>query len=85
MAVIRRLVKETREQGFSVIPGLIVRDYWALGVPLVNAQGRPEAGLSLVAAAPRLRVARRAALAERLMRVSREVMEAAAGHGAPVA
>ena len=85
VTVIRRLVKETREQGFSVIPGLIVRDYWALGVPLVNAQGRPEAGLSLVAAAPRLRVARRAALAERLMRVSREVMEAAAGHGAPVA
>ncbi len=76
--VIRRLLKETREQGYSVIPGLIVEDYWALAVPLINAQGRPEGAISLVAGASRLRVARRAALAERLLRVGRELMEAAA-------
>lgn len=76
--VIRRLLKETREQGYSVIPGLIVEDYWALAVALINAQGRPEGAISLVAAAGRLRVARRAALAERLMRVARELMETAA-------
>lgn len=77
--VIRGLILETREQGYSLIPGLIVEDYWALAVPLINPQGRPEGAISLVAGASRLRVARRAALAERLMRVARELMESAAG------
>jgi DNA-binding IclR family transcriptional regulator len=83
LPVIRRLIGESREKGYSLIPGLIVEDYWALAVPLINSNGRPEGAISLVAAAGRLRVARRAALAERLLRVARELMDTSAGSTVP--
>ena len=73
VAVIRRLLAETRDQGWSLIPGLIVPGYWALGVAVMGDRGRCEAAVSLVAAAPRLRVARRAALAQRLLSVARDL------------
>jgi DNA-binding IclR family transcriptional regulator len=34
--VIRRLLGETRERGYSVIPGIVAPGYWALGVPLCS-------------------------------------------------
>ena len=72
--VVRRLVAEAREQGYSVVPGLIVPDYWALAVPLIARDGRPQAAISLVASSMRLHLSRRAALGERLIRLSRELM-----------
>jgi DNA-binding IclR family transcriptional regulator len=72
--VVRQLVAETREKGYSVLPGLIVPDYWALAVPLVQRNGRPQAAISLVASSSRLHLSRRAALGERLIRLSRELM-----------
>ena len=73
--VVRKLLSETRVRGYSVIPGLIVQDYWALAVALVNAQGRPEGAISLVASAKRLPLKRTEAIGERLMRLSQELME----------
>lgn len=78
VAVIRELVRQTRERGYSEIPGLIVRDYWAIGVALTGADGRPEAAITLVASGQRLPAARRQALGERMARLSRDLMEAAA-------
>lgn len=79
VAVIRDLLKSTRERGYSEIPGLIVPDYWAIGVALVNAQGRPEAAITLVASGQRLPAARRQALGARMLRLSQDLMDAAAG------
>ena len=78
MTVIRELVRQTRERGYSEIPGLIVRDYWAIGVALSRANGRPEAAITLVASGQRLPAARRQALGERMIRLGRDLMEAAA-------
>lgn len=72
--VVRRLVAETRETGYSVLPGLIVPDYWALAVPLIARNGRAQAAISIVASSSRLHLSRRAALGDRLIRLSRELM-----------
>lgn len=72
--VIRQLVRETREKGYCVIPGIIVPGYWALGVPLVQQDGRPVAAIVLVTSETRLNVTRRAVLGERLLRIARDVM-----------
>ena len=78
--VIRELVRETRDKGYCVIPGIIVPGYWALGVPLLHGDGRPVAALVLVTSAARLNVTRRAVLGERLLRLSHDLM-ARAEHG----
>jgi DNA-binding IclR family transcriptional regulator len=72
--VIRELVKETREMGYSVIPGIIVRGYTGLGVPVLQKDGRPVAAIVLVSSAARLNVTRRAVLGERMRRLARDLM-----------
>ena len=79
LPVIRELVRETREKGYCVIPGIIVPGYWALGVPLVQRDGRPVAAIVLVTSETRLNVMRRAVLGERMLRLSRELMTRAEG------
>jgi DNA-binding IclR family transcriptional regulator len=76
VAVIRRLVPETRERGYSVIPGIVAPGYWALGAPLLQG-GRPVAAIVLVAGESRLHATRRAVLGERMLRISRDVMSRA--------
>ncbi len=78
VGVIRSLVEPTRERGYAVIPGIVVPGYWALGVPLLQADGRPVAAIVVVASESRLHPTRRAALGERLRAMSREIMERAA-------
>jgi DNA-binding IclR family transcriptional regulator len=72
--VIRSLVHETRHLGYSVIPGLIVQNYWAIAVALLNEHGRAEASISLVASAGRLSLARRSSLGARLVKMGAELM-----------
>jgi DNA-binding IclR family transcriptional regulator len=74
-AAIRRLVQETRHQGYCLNPGLVLESSWALGVPVVDRQHRPVASISLAAIEPRLGPARRAMLGNRLMQASRELTE----------
>lgn len=84
LPVIRALVHETREKGYSVIPGIIVRGYWALGVPLLDADGQPVAAIVLVSSAARLNLARSAALGERMRRLAAELTERSKGEpGSP--
>lgn len=72
--VIRSLVEPTRERGYAVIPGIVVPGYWALGVPLRQADGRPVAAIVVVASETRLHPTRRAALGERMLAMSRDIM-----------
>lgn len=74
VAVIRPLIGETRERGYSVIPGIVAPGYWALGVPLLQADGRPVAAIVLVASETRLHPTRRAVLGERMLGISRDLM-----------
>jgi DNA-binding IclR family transcriptional regulator len=76
--VIRSLVQPTRERGYAVIPGIVVPGFWALGVPLLQADGRPVAAIVVVARESRLHPTRRAALGERLLAIGREIREQAA-------
>jgi DNA-binding IclR family transcriptional regulator len=75
--MIWQLIGETREKGYSVIPGIVVPDYWAIGVPVFRPDGRPIAAIVLVASAARLHVTRRVVLGERLLRLSRDLMSKA--------
>jgi DNA-binding IclR family transcriptional regulator len=74
LPVVRELLAQTRGCGYSVIPGLIVKGYWALGVALCNPQGRPEGSISLVTSAARLPPSRQAALGGRLLRLASDLM-----------
>ncbi len=79
--VIRELVRSTRERGYSEIPGLIVQDYWAIGVALINAQQRPEAAITLVASGQRLPAVRRHALGARMLRLGQDLTRVSAEAG----
>ncbi|WP_040165099.1 IclR family transcriptional regulator [Microbacterium gorillae] len=46
-AALRTRVRETRDRGFAVNPGLIVHGSFGLGAAVFNATGRPEWALSL--------------------------------------
>ena len=74
VTVIRQLVAETRERGYTIIPGIVVPGFWALGVPLLQQDGRPVGAIVLVASASRLHATRRTALGERMRRMGRELM-----------
>jgi DNA-binding IclR family transcriptional regulator len=74
VAVIRELVAQTRARGYAVIPGIVVPGFWALGVPLLQRDGRPVGAIVLVASESRLHATRRAALGDRMIRMSRELM-----------
>ncbi len=69
-ATIWKLVRETREQGYSFNPGLVIEGSWAIGVVLFDAADQPLAGISLAAIESRLTLARRVALAQRLAEAS---------------
>lgn len=70
---IRLLIRETRDKGYCVQPGLVIESSWAVGVPVYDAHGRPVASISVAAIETRLGAARSAALGNRLMRASREL------------
>lgn len=62
-AVIRRLVAETRERGYSLNRGLLFPGSWGMGMAVRDRQGRPEACLSLAAIESRLQPDREKQLA----------------------
>jgi DNA-binding IclR family transcriptional regulator len=82
VAVIRRLVAETRVQGYSLIPGLVTEGNWALGVATLDPLGRPVAAVSLGAIEARMALARRLTLVARLRHVSQSLTAAMAAGAA---
>ena len=73
-------LKEFKEQGYSFIPGSLVKGYWALGVPLLSAEGVPLAAISLVTSEDRLQLSRRLILANRMIQIAQEIQSS--GHHA---
>jgi DNA-binding IclR family transcriptional regulator len=71
---VRQLLHETREQGYSFIPGLLAPGYWGIGVALLRGDGQPVAAVVLIAAAKRLSGARQVVIAARLQRLSQDLM-----------
>lgn len=82
-AAIHRLIAETRAQGYCLNPGLVLESSWAIGVPVLDANHRPVASLSLAAIEPRLGPARRAALGNRLMQASQALTAALRAEATP--
>lgn len=72
--IVRDWHQSARDQGYSVIPGVLSPGFWGIGVPVLRPDGRPLAAIVLLASAVRLGYARQATIAARLQRVSRELM-----------
>jgi len=53
-AVLRSLVRDTRERGYAVNPGMMLSDSWAIGVAIRGSDGRPVGALSIAATETRL-------------------------------
>ena len=68
-----QLIRETREKGYCLQPGLVIETSWAVGVPVYDSKGRPVASISIAAIETRLGLARSVALANRLMQASGEL------------
>ena len=68
-----QLIRETRDKGYCVQPGLIIEGSWAVGVPVFDNNNRPVASISIAAIESRLGTARSATLGNRLMQASREL------------
>jgi DNA-binding IclR family transcriptional regulator len=73
-ASLRRMLHETREQGYAVIPGSLAPGFWGIGVPVLRAEGHPVASIVLVASAIRMSTARQAVIGSRLQAVSQNLM-----------
>jgi DNA-binding IclR family transcriptional regulator len=71
---VRKMLEETREQGYAVIPGILAPGFWGIGVPVLRPDGQPIAAVVLNTLATRLSDARQAVIAARLQRLSRELM-----------
>ena len=71
---VRRMLHETREQGYSVIPGVLAPGYWGIGVAVLRPDGEPVAAVVLNALANRMSGARQAVIAARLQRLSQDLM-----------
>ena len=68
-----QLIRETRDKGYCVQPGLIIEGSWAVGVPVFDGSNRPVASISIAAIEIRLGTARSTMLGNRLMQASREL------------
>lgn len=62
-SVLRELVAETRERGYSLNRGLLFPGSWGMGLAVRDPQGRPEACLSLAAVESRMQPDREPQLA----------------------
>lgn len=70
---IRRRIAETRVDGYSVNPALLVEGSWGIGAAVFDRAGRPEWALSLNGVETRFSSARRAQLGEALLRAAHDL------------
>ncbi len=78
-ASVRSLVRDTRERGYCLQPGMVFEDSWAIGVVVYDANQAPVASISIAALRSRLGPARSAMLGNRLMQASKELTAQLAG------
>jgi DNA-binding IclR family transcriptional regulator len=67
---IRGLVRDTRDRGYCLQPGMVLEDSWAVGVVVCDANQVPVASISIAALRSRLGPARSAMLGNRIMQAS---------------
>ena len=67
------LVRDTRERGYCLQPGLVFEESWAVGVVVYDTNDAPVGSISIAALRSRLGPARSAMLGNRLMQASREL------------
>jgi DNA-binding IclR family transcriptional regulator len=67
-ATLRRLVRETRERGYAFNPGMLLAGAWAIGMAIMDHDGRPLGALSIAAIENRLTDGRRKELVPTLKR-----------------
>jgi len=72
-AALRALVRDTRERGYCLQPGMVFEDSWAVGVVVYDGNDAPVASISIAALRSRLGPARSAVLGNRLMQASLEL------------
>ena len=72
-ASVLALVRDTRERGYCLQPGMVFEDSWAIGVVVYDANQAPVASISIAALRSRLGPARSAMLGNRLMQASKEL------------
>jgi DNA-binding IclR family transcriptional regulator len=72
-AALWQMIRETRERGWCVLPGLLLPDSWAVAAIVRDPHGQPVAAITVAAIRSRLGPARRAAIGERLLQASAEI------------
>jgi DNA-binding IclR family transcriptional regulator len=72
-SAVRALVRDTRDRGYCLQPGMVFEDSWAIGVVVYDPNDVPVASISIAALRSRLGPARSAMLGNRLMQASREL------------
>ncbi len=72
-AALRQMIRETREHGWCVLPGLLLPDSWAVAVVVRDHHAQPVAAITVAAIRSRLAPARRTAIGQRLLQASAEV------------
>ena len=82
-AAIRALVRDTRERGYCLQPGMVFDESWAIGTVVYDAGGAPVASISIAALRSRLGPARSAMLGNRLMQASAGLSAQLRGAGEP--
>ena len=81
-AALWQMIRETRERGWCVLPGLLLPDSWAVAAVVRDHHGQPVAAITVAAIRSRLAPARRAAIGERLLQASAEVTRLARARAA---
>ncbi len=77
---VRTRVRETRDAGFSLNPGLIVHGSWGIGAAVFDAADRPQWALTLTGIEHRFAPARRGKLGRLLLRAAHELTTALRTH-----
>ena len=78
-AAIRTRVRDTRDRGFAVNPGLIVEGSWGMGAAVFDATGKPVYALSLTGIEPRFAPARLPGLGRMLLEEAHALTRKLAG------
>jgi DNA-binding IclR family transcriptional regulator len=82
-ALLRDMVRRTRDDGFAVNPGLVMPGSWGVGIAVLDADGRPVGALSIAAIEARLNDQRRLGIARLLSREASQLSLQLHKQGAP--
>jgi DNA-binding IclR family transcriptional regulator len=74
--VLRQLVTESRAQGYTLFPGLVIPDSVGVGVPVFGADGTAVAALSIATIEQRMTEMRRGHIVDWLLREAKSLSDA---------